>query len=44
MGDQLDRLEQERKDLAAEITSLKTFLAENDVPGRLELDARSAEA
>ena len=42
MGDQLDRLEQERHDLAAEITSLETFLAENDVPGRLELDARSA--
>ena len=43
MGDQLDRMEQERRDLAAEITALDTFLRENDVPGRLELDARGAE-
>ena len=42
MSDQLDRLEHERTDLAAEITSLETFLAENGVSGRLELDARSA--
>jgi hypothetical protein len=43
MGDQLDRLEQERRDLAAEIASLETFLAENEVPGRLELDSAAAE-
>jgi hypothetical protein len=42
MGDQLERLEQERRDLAAELTALDTFLRENDVPGRLELDARAA--
>jgi hypothetical protein len=43
MGDQLDRFKQERKDLATEIVSLETFLAENDVPSRLALDARSTE-
>jgi hypothetical protein len=43
MGKQLDVLEQERRDLAAEITALETFLAENDVPGGLELDAQAAE-
>jgi hypothetical protein len=43
MGDQLERLEQERRDLAAELTALDTFLRENEVPGRLELDARTAE-
>lgn len=43
MGDQLERLEQERRDLAAELAALDTFLRENDVPGRLELDARAAE-
>ena len=43
MGDQLDLMEQERRDLAAEITALDTFLRENDVPGRLELDSRGAE-
>ena len=43
LGDQLERLEQERRDLAAELTALDTFLRENDVPGRLELDARAAE-
>ncbi len=42
MGDQLNRMEQERRDLAAEITALDTFLRENEVPGRLELDARGA--
>jgi hypothetical protein len=43
MSDQLDRLERERADLAAEITALETFLAENEVPGRLELDATAAD-
>jgi hypothetical protein len=43
MGDQLDLMEQERRDLAAEITALDTFLRENDVPGRLALDSRGAE-
>ena len=43
MGDQLDRLEQERRDLVAELAALDTFLRENAVPGRLELDARAAE-
>ena len=43
MGEQLERLEQERQGLAAEITALETFLAENDVPSRLELDAAAAE-
>ena len=42
MGKQLDTIEQERRDLAAEITALETFLAENDVPGGLELDAQAA--
>jgi hypothetical protein len=42
MGKQLDVLEHERHDLAAEITALETFLAENDVPGGLELDAQAA--
>ena len=41
MGEQLDTLEEERKDLAAEIASLETFLAENDVPERPELEARA---
>jgi hypothetical protein len=43
MSDQLDRLEKERIDLAAEIAALGTFLAENEVPGRLELDATAAD-
>lgn len=43
MSDQLDRLEEERKDLTAEIAALETFLAENEVPGHLELDARATE-
>jgi hypothetical protein len=43
MGDQLDRMEQERRDLGAEIAALDTFLAENSVPGYLELDARRSE-
>jgi hypothetical protein len=43
MGDQLTRLEEERRDLTAEIAALDTFLHENEVPGRLELDARGAE-
>lgn len=43
MSDQLDRLEKERIDLAAEITALETFLAENEVPGRLELDGAAAD-
>jgi hypothetical protein len=43
MGDQLDRLEKERADLAAEIAALETFLAENEVRGRLELDAAAAD-
>lgn len=43
MGSQLDRMEQERRDLAAEITALDTFLRENAVPGRLELDALGAQ-
>jgi hypothetical protein len=43
MSDQLDRLDQERRDLAAEIAALETFLAENEVPGRLELDSAAAE-
>lgn len=43
MGSQLDRMEQERRDLAAEIAALDTFLRENTVLGRLELDARAAE-
>ena len=43
MGKQLDVFEQERRDLAAEIIALETFLAENDVPGGLELDAQAAE-
>lgn len=43
MGDQLDRLEQERRDLEAEIAALDTFLRENAVPGSLELDARATE-
>lgn len=43
MGKQLEVLEQERRDLAAEITALETFLAENDVPGGLELDAQAAD-
>jgi hypothetical protein len=42
MGEQLDLLERERRDLAAEIAALDTFLRENEVPGRLELDAREA--
>lgn len=41
MGKQLDTIEQERRDLVAEITNLETFLAENDVPGSLELDAQA---
>ncbi len=43
MGSQLDRMEQERRDLAAEITALDTFLRENTVLGRLELAARAVE-
>ena len=43
MSDQLDRLEKERTDLAAEIAALETFLAENEVPGRLGLDAAAAD-
>ena len=43
MGDQLDTLEKERRELAAEISALETFLAENAVPGRLELDAATSE-
>jgi len=43
MGEQLDRLDEERIDLANEIKSLETFLAENDVPGALELDAAASE-
>lgn len=43
MGDQLTRLEDEQRDLAAEIAALDTFLRENEVPGRIELDARGAE-
>jgi len=43
MGDQLNRLEEERRDLLAEIAALDTFLRENEVPGRLELDSRGAE-
>jgi hypothetical protein len=43
MGNQLDRLEEERSDLVTEIASLETFLAENEVPGRLELDATAAD-
>ena len=43
MGDQLERLAQERRDLAAELAALDTFLRENAVPGSLELDARVAE-
>ncbi len=43
MGKQLDVLEQERRDLTAEITALETFLAENHVPGGLELDAQAAD-
>jgi hypothetical protein len=43
MGAQLDRMEQERRDLAAEIAALDAFLRENTVLGRLELDARAAE-
>lgn len=43
MGDQLARLEDERRELAAETAALDTFLQENEVPGRLELDARGAE-
>jgi hypothetical protein len=39
MADQLDRLEAERAELTQETKSLETFLAENDVPGQLELDA-----
>lgn len=42
MGDQLERLEQERRDLGAELMALDTFLQENNVPGQLELDARAA--
>jgi hypothetical protein len=40
-GKQLEAIEQERRDLAAEITALETFLAEDDVPGSLELDAQA---
>lgn len=43
MGDQLDLMEEERRDLVAEIAALDTFLRENDVQGRLELDARATE-
>jgi hypothetical protein len=43
MGDQLERLEQERRDLAAELAALDTFLRENDVPGRLQLNALAAQ-
>lgn len=43
MGDQLEHMVQERRDLEAEIMALDTFLRENQVPGRLELDARAAE-
>jgi hypothetical protein len=43
MGSQLERMEQERRDLTAEITALDTFLRENTVLGRLDLDARAAE-
>jgi hypothetical protein len=43
MSKQLDVLVQERHDLAAEIAAVETFLAENDVPEGLELDARAAE-
>ena len=43
MSDQLDRLEKERADLAAEIAALETFLAENEVGGRLELDSAGAD-
>jgi len=43
MGDQLDRMEQERRGLGAEIAALDIFLRENAVPGRLELDAQAAE-
>lgn len=42
MGSQLERLEEEKHDLAAEITSLDTFLRENAVADRLELEAREA--
>ncbi len=44
MGDQLQAMEEERADLEKEIMALDTFLRENEVPGRLELDARGAEA
>jgi hypothetical protein len=43
MSDQLTRLATERGELAHEIQSLETFLAENEVPGQLELDAMAAE-
>lgn len=39
MSEQLTQLVEERHALAAEITALDTFLAENDVPGRMELSA-----
>lgn len=42
MGKQLDTIEEERRDLAAEISALETFLAENDVPGGLELHDQAA--
>jgi hypothetical protein len=43
MGDQVDRMDQERRALGAEIAALDTFLREDDVPGRLQLDAQTAE-
>lgn len=39
MSEQLAQLLEERQGLGAEIAALDTFLAENDVPGRMELSA-----
>jgi hypothetical protein len=43
MSDQLERMTVEGRELAAEIVSVDTFLRENDVPDRLDLENRAAE-